>query len=142
MDSWQSGVGSASAMALETERALDRRRFLVLVGGALAYSALAPAEALAKKVRSESVTLQPWTLPAQAPATSIDLARAVIGAGVLAPSHWNTQPWRMETDGEQIRLVADGTRALPVCDPDQRSMMLALGASLENMVIALRAWGR
>jgi hypothetical protein len=38
--------------------------------------------------------------------------------------------------------VADAGRALPVADPAQRAMMMSLGASLENMVVALRAWGR
>lgn len=141
MDSWQSDPGPPSA-ALETPRAFDRRQFLVLVGSAAAYQALRPAEVLARKGTRSAVVLQPWVLPAQAPAPPMDFVRAVIGAGVLAPSHWNTQPWRMETDGAEIRLVADGTRGLPVCDPEQRTMMLALGASLENMVIALRAWGR
>ena len=121
---------------------LGRRRFLVLVGGAAAYEYLRPGAALAKKLASGPPTLQPWTLPELSPEGGIELAKAVIGAAVLAPSHWNTQPWRMETEGESIRLVADPSRSLPVVDPEQSSMYIALGAALENMLIALRAYGR
>jgi nitroreductase len=64
-----------------------------------------------------------------------------MGAGVLAPSHWNTQPWRFEAEGASIRLVADAGRALPALDADRRSMMMALGAALENMLVAARAYG-
>jgi nitroreductase len=119
---------------------LDRRRFLALTAGALAYSALEPHLALARAATPPS-GLQPWNLPSTAPAAGLETARALIGAGVLAPSHWNAQPWRFEVDGNSIRLVADGARTLPITDPDRRSMMIGLGAALENMLTAARAWG-
>lgn len=115
---------------------------MVLVGGAAAYQFLRPGAAWAKKLAATAPSLQPWSLPDSPPENGLDLARAVIGAAVLAPSHWNTQPWRMETEGESIRLVVDPSRSLPALDPDQRSMFIALGAALENMLIALRAYGR
>jgi nitroreductase len=121
--------------------ALGRRKFLVLVGGAAAWQFLSPGEAVAKKLAAHPPSLQPWSLPEAPPENGLELAKAVIGAAVLAPSHWNTQPWRMETEGDSIRLVADPSRSLPVLDPDQRSMFVALGAALENMLIALRAYG-
>jgi hypothetical protein len=37
--------------------------------------------------------------------------------------------------------VADPQRALPVTDPDRCSMMMSLGAALENMLVAMRAYG-
>ena len=127
---------------MDPPSALARRKFLVLVGGAAAWHYLAPGEAVAKRLAASPLSLQPWSLPDTPPESGIELAKAVIGAAVLAPSHWNTQPWRMETEGESIRLVADPSRALPVLDPDQQSMYVALGAALENMLIALRAYGR
>lgn len=121
---------------------LGRRQFMVLVGGAAAWQILHPGAAWARKLAAGPPQLQPWSLPDPPPEGGIELAKAVIGAAVLAPSHWNTQPWRMETEGESIRLVADPSRSLRVLDPDQRSMFVALGAALENMLIALRAYGR
>jgi len=120
--------------------ALDRRHFLILLGGASAYAALHPAYAWAKRLRSE-VALQPWTLAPELPGTSIEVARTLIGAAVLAPSDWNAQPWHFEVDGASIRIVADSRRALPVTDPDRRGMLLSLGAALENMLIAARGYG-
>jgi hypothetical protein len=111
------------------------------VAGAAAYTALRPHEGWAKKAAQEPPRLQPWSLPMDAPARPDDLARALIGAAVLAPSHWNTQPWRFEVTETGIHLTEDWRRALPVSDPDQRYLKMALGASLENMLIAARAYG-
>ena len=119
---------------------MDRRTFLVIAGGAAAYTVLRPTLALARRAAGPP-TLQPWSLPVDPPSNPNDLARALIGAAVLAPSHWNAQPWRFEVEGASIRIVADPQRALPVTDPDRRSMMIALGAALENLTIAARAWG-
>ena len=121
--------------------AISRRAFIAAAGGAAAYVVLRPAQVWARKVARPRPILQPWGLPAQPPVEPIDLCRALIAAAVLAPSHWNTQPWRMEANGTWIRLLADSQRALPVTDPDRTSMMLSLGAALENMVVAMRAYG-
>ncbi|HVP69853.1 MAG TPA: hypothetical protein VMS45_00935, partial [Gemmatimonadaceae bacterium] len=80
-----------------------------------------PHLALAKHAEQWPAGLQPWTLPSEPPANPIDLARAMIGAAVLAPSHWNAQPWRFEVEGNSIRVVADFSRALPATDPDRRA---------------------
>ena len=77
--------------------ALDRRRFLVLVGGVAALRALEPTLAWAKRATTLP-SLQPWRLPNALPAQPIEAARALIGAAILAPSHWNAQPWRFEVD--------------------------------------------
>jgi len=122
-------------------RILGRREFLIVVGGAAAYTALRPVDAWSRRARAVAVALQPWTLPAEAPAGGLDLARALVGAAVLAPSDWNTQPWRFEVDPGSIRLFADVQRALPTSDPDRRGLMVSLGAALENLVVATRAYG-
>ena len=70
---------------------LDRRRFLVLLGGAAALRALEPSLAWAKRAATLPA-LQPWSLPAAIPAHPIEAARALIGAAILAPSYWNAQP--------------------------------------------------
>jgi nitroreductase len=103
--------------------------------------ALRPHAALAGKAAMPATALQPWSLPAQLPDTEHAIAQALIGAAVLAPSHWNTQPWRFEVDGALIRTVADPHRSLPTLDRDRCAMRIALGAALENMLVAARAWG-
>ena len=119
--------------------ALDRRRFLVLMGGVAAYSALAPSLGWAQRLAAPS--LQTWSLPDTAPTGSLEQARALVAAAILAPSHWNAQPWRFEVEDQVLKLVHDPSRALPVADPDQRFAQVSLGAALENLLIAARAWG-
>lgn len=125
-----------------TTVALDRRRFLVVLGGAAALHALGPSWAFARKVARALPTLQPWSLPEVLPSGGLEAARAMIGAAILAPSHWNAQPWRFEVDGGELRVVLDATRTLPLDDPDQRFAQMSLGAALENLLVAARAWGQ
>ncbi len=120
---------------------LDRRRFLVVLGGVAACAALAPSLGWAAR-RPQAATEQPWTLPEALPPGTLDAARALIGAAILAPSYWNAQPWRFEMDGPELRLTLDPGRALPSCDPDQRFTHMSLGAALENLLVAARAWGQ
>jgi hypothetical protein len=132
---------SLSGGVSEPVPSFDRRRFLMVVGASAAYVALRPQLALARKVSRGLPPLQPWQLTPEPPGNPIDLARALIGAAVLAPSHWNAQPWRFEVEGTTIRLVSDPQRALPMVDPDQRAMLVSLGAALENLLVAARAYG-
>lgn len=125
-----------------TSVALDRRRFLVVLGGAAALHALQPTWAIARRVAQELPALQPWSLPEVLPSGGLEAARALIGAAILAPSHWNAQPWRFEVEGSELRLVLDATRTLPLDDPDQRFAQMSLGAALENLLVAARAWGQ
>lgn len=111
------------------------------MSGAAAYAALGPQLAWARRAGRLATPLQPWSLPGGPPVGGLDLARALIGAAVLAPSDWNTQPWRFEVEGATIRIVADSQRALPLTDPDRRGMLISLGAALENLLVAARAWG-
>ncbi len=121
---------------------LDRRRFLVVLGGAAALHALAPSLAWARHASGTLPSLQPWTLPAALPTNPIEAGRALVGAAVLAPSHWNAQPWRFEVDADELRVLLDPQRVLPLDDPDQRFAQMSLGAALENLLVAARAWGQ
>jgi nitroreductase len=141
MDPHRGGSGTHHTDSDSQAAAFDRRRFLVLAGGAVAYTVLRPHLSWAGHVPSDLLTLQPWSLPAEAGGSPVEIARTLIGAAVLAPSHWNTQPWRFESEGASIRVVADTQRSLPVLDPDQRSLTISLGAALENLLIAARAYG-
>jgi hypothetical protein len=141
MSGSEEGSRPASRGTEATAQRVDRRRFLVTLGGAAAYVALRPHVALARKVARSVPPLQPWSLPGEPPADPTELARAIVAAAVLAPSHWNAQPWRMEVSGGAIRLLPDSRRALSVTDPDRVSMMMSLGAALENMLVTMRAYG-
>jgi nitroreductase len=59
----------------------------------------------------------------------------------LAPSTHNTQPWRFRVSEEDIDLIADRTRALPVNDPYDRELTISCGAALFNLRVATAAIG-
>jgi len=55
----------------------------------------------------------------------------------LAPSGHNTQPWRITIKKDKLwGIGSDKTRWLPAVDPDNREMILSLGAFIENLSIA------
>ena len=68
--------------------------------------------------------------------------RAVLTAAISAPSLHNSQPWRFRCTATAIELSADHTRSLPATDADDRELLLACGAALLNLRLALRARGR
>jgi nitroreductase len=70
-----------------------------------------------------------------------DKLRYLLNYAVLAPSGHNTQPWLFKIVDEQVELYADRTRALPVCDPEDRELITACGAALFHLRIALRHFG-
>lgn len=67
--------------------------------------------------------------------------RTVLTAATLAPSLHNSQPWRFLCTPQNIELHADLERALPATDPDHRGVLLACGAALLNLRLAIRALG-
>jgi nitroreductase len=127
-----------------TARPIGRRTFLIVTGGIAAAAALAPRLAWAKKAARLAGTpslLQPWSLATGTPEGAFETARALISAAVLAPSEWNTQPWRFEVEDATVRLVTEPARLLPSTDPDGRGAMVSQGAALENLLVAARAYG-
>lgn len=93
-------------------------------------------------------TLDPWTalgrLPPLLPTLELDPSqrlRFALHAALTAPSPGNSQPWRLLTHGDEIFLFTDPTRALPLRDPDGQQRILAGGAALGLLRVALRALG-
>jgi nitroreductase len=72
-----------------------------------------------------------------------DALAAAADAALLAPSIFNTQPWRWRVDGASLELFADGDRRLGVVDPDGHLLLLSCGIALHHGRIALAAagWG-
>lgn len=68
--------------------------------------------------------------------------RGLVESAILAPSCWNTQPWRFRLRRDAVELFADRTRALPVNDPEDRELTLSCGAALYNLRLAGRNLGR
>lgn len=68
-----------------------------------------------------------------------------VAHAALAPSEHNSQPWafraRLHGDSATLDLLLDESRLLPVVDPDQREAVLACGAALLNVRLALAGAG-
>lgn len=94
------------------------------------------------------ISLDPWSalaqLPPQLPPHDLDpriRVRLALHAALTAPSPGNSQPWRLLAHGDEIFLFTDPTRALPTRDPDGQQRLLAGGAALGLLRVALCALG-
>lgn len=60
----------------------------------------------------------------------------------LAPSGHNAQPWTVRLiDPSRFVVGTERSRWLPAVDPQNREMLLSLGAFLENLIVAARHHG-
>jgi hypothetical protein len=60
----------------------------------------------------------------------------------MAPSGHNAQPWTVRIESRDRWIIgSDRSRWLPAVDPHNRELLLALGAFVENLVVAARNWG-
>jgi hypothetical protein len=60
---------------------------------------------------------------------------------VLAPSGHNTQPWNFRITEAGIEVYADLTRRLPVADPNDRELLISIGAAIFNLRVAAAHFG-
>jgi hypothetical protein len=58
---------------------------------------------------------------------------------VLAPSSHNTQPWMFRITAEGVEVFADYSRRLSMIDPDDRELLMSVGAAIANLRVAA-AW--
>ena len=90
---------------------------------------------LSEKSQAQAVNQQDQTQLQRAMDRILDLAR-------WAPSGDNTQPWRFElVDEMHLNIHAHDTRGWCVYDLDGRASQIAVGALLENIVIAASGEG-
>lgn len=60
---------------------------------------------------------------------------------ILSPSSYNTQPWKFGLSDEGIAVYADYARRLPVADPDNRELVMGVGAAITNLRVAAAHFG-
>jgi nitroreductase len=60
---------------------------------------------------------------------------------LLAPSVFNTQPWRWRIAGDTMELSADPSRRLETADAEGRLLLLSCGGALHHALTALAAAG-
>jgi hypothetical protein len=77
------------------------------------------------------------------PALSRTEQTTLLAAAAMAPSVFNTQPWRFAVDGAVIELYADSERTLHwSVDPFGRQAVISCGAALLNLRVAAAHLGR
>jgi hypothetical protein len=65
----------------------------------------------------------------------------LLNYAILAPSIYNTQPWRFNVSDGSIMVMADESRWLQAADGDKREMHISIGNALENLIIAADHFG-
>lgn len=60
---------------------------------------------------------------------------------ILAPSSHNTQPWLFRIRQDTLEMYADRTRALRVCDPNERQLIISCGCALYHLRVAMEHFG-
>jgi hypothetical protein len=121
---------------------LTHRRALVLGGGGAAALLLAGVgyRAWDRGVWSpdKGKAYSPWS---DWEGHTADGIKRPLRAAILASNPHDTQPWLFGIGDSAITVFADRARNLGAFDPFRREMHLGLGAAVENLVLAARAFG-
>lgn len=116
---------------------MNRRQFITYSGGALAMAGGASLFYSLEQLR----TIEREEASAFAAGLEADLADILYHAA-LAPSGHNTQPWTVTVIASRHWIIGtDSSRWLPAVDPENREMMISLGAFLENLATAAISQG-
>jgi len=65
----------------------------------------------------------------------------LLGYAILAPSGYNSQPWKFRIDENKIEIFSDFLKKRGVIDPGNREIYVSVGAALENLIIAAKHFG-
>ena len=71
----------------------------------------------------------------------VDTLKAAVHRACRAPSLHNSQPWRWVADGAGLQLFADRSRRLAATDTSGREALIACGAALDHLRVAMAAAG-
>lgn len=82
-----------------------------------------------------------WSATEIPVASSAIACREVIRYASLAPSIRNAQPWNFRARAAELFIHPDFRRRVPLADPCDEQLFIALGAAAENASIAARAFG-
>lgn len=115
---------------------MNRRQFisysglgLAIIGGIYIFNPLAQSKAIMRNLYNSVKGIDGDSLE-------------IIYLASLAPSGHNTQPWTVTIiDNNHWMIGTDSTRWLSVVDPENREMLLSIGAFLENLIIAANVKG-
>ncbi|MCC2615045.1 hypothetical protein LJ739_02160 [Aestuariibacter halophilus] len=67
--------------------------------------------------------------------------RFLLHYALLAPSHYNAQPWRFKINSCGIDVFSDPSRCSHVADPQQREVIISCGAAIHTLEIAAHFFG-
>ncbi|HXH39050.1 MAG TPA: nitroreductase, partial [Thermoanaerobaculia bacterium] len=70
-----------------------------------------------------------------------DQMQFLLRYAVLAPSNRNTQPWAFRITSNGVEVFADYTRRLLTIDPDDRGLLMSVGAAITNFRVAAARFG-
>jgi hypothetical protein len=70
-----------------------------------------------------------------------DGSKRALRAAILAANPHDSQPWQFQVWGDGIIFIANRRRNLGSFDPFRREMHLAMGAAVENFVLAAKTFG-
>lgn len=114
---------------------LNRREFIL--GGLSAGLALGSASMISGCSGLKRADL-PGKQATLRPMKALDnRAESILYHASLAPSGHNSQPWRVRIEGSDSWIIeADEMRRLPCVDPENRELLLSMGAFVENMALA------
>lgn len=70
-----------------------------------------------------------------------DQMQFLLRFAVLAPSSRNTQPWMFRITSDGVEVFADYTRRLTTIDPDDRELLMSIGAAITNFRVAAAHFG-
>ncbi|GAA2757963.1 Acg family FMN-binding oxidoreductase [Actinopolymorpha rutila] len=65
----------------------------------------------------------------------------LVSTARLAPSLHNAQPWAFRVNARSVEVYVDRSRAVAVVDPDDRQMLIGVGASIFAVRLAVSALG-